>query len=176
MAESDVRHPHGIRKNEAEVKRDELIEALDERFGPEHVNTAATTTIEAMQISATPLAFGRAKRLNSPVGLAQQVGQLGKVNRQPARLVAGQPVGRRASAALVLEIESSRAPARWRPLDEASVVMLLDRLGRRDHQPICSRPKCIQGALTTFRHSDGIAAKVKECFDTVGGVNAAGVL
>ena len=50
MAESDVRHPHGIRKNEAEVKRDELIEALDERFGPEHVNTAATTTIEAMQI------------------------------------------------------------------------------------------------------------------------------
>ncbi len=37
-------------------------------------------------------------------------------------------------------------------------------------RPICSRPKCIQGALTAFRHFDGIAAKVKECFDTVGGV------
>ena len=50
MTESDLRHPEGIRKNEAEVKRDELIEALDQRFGPEHVNTAATTAIEAMQI------------------------------------------------------------------------------------------------------------------------------
>jgi hypothetical protein len=50
MVESDVQHPEGIRKNEAEVKRDELIEALDQRFGPEHVNTAATTSIEAMQI------------------------------------------------------------------------------------------------------------------------------
>ena len=38
------------------------------------------------------------------------------------------------------------------------------------YDPNCSRPRCIQGAVTTFRHFDGIAAKVKECFDTVGGV------
>jgi hypothetical protein len=50
MVENEVQHPEGIRKNEAEVKRDELIEALDQRFGPEHVYTAATTSIEAMQI------------------------------------------------------------------------------------------------------------------------------
>lgn len=50
IAESAVRHPAGIRKNEAEVKRDELIEALDRRFGPDNVNTAATIAIEAMQI------------------------------------------------------------------------------------------------------------------------------
>lgn len=50
MAEGEVQHPEGIKKNEAEVKRDDLIEALDQRFGLEHVNTAATTSIEAMQI------------------------------------------------------------------------------------------------------------------------------
>ena len=49
-SESDVRYPGAIRKNEAEVKRDNLIEALDERFGPDNVNTAAQTAIEAMQI------------------------------------------------------------------------------------------------------------------------------
>jgi hypothetical protein len=48
--ESDVRDPEAITKNEAEVKRDELIEALDQRFGSEYVNTAASTRIEAMQI------------------------------------------------------------------------------------------------------------------------------
>ena len=48
--ESDVRYPEGIRKNQAEVKRDELIEAFDERFGPDQVNTAATNATEAMQI------------------------------------------------------------------------------------------------------------------------------
>lgn len=47
---ADVRHPEGIRKNEAEVKRDDLIEALDQRFGRDHVNTAASTPTEAMQI------------------------------------------------------------------------------------------------------------------------------
>lgn len=50
MGAGDVRHPEGISKNQAEVKRDELIEALDERFGPENANTAATTSIEAMKI------------------------------------------------------------------------------------------------------------------------------
>jgi hypothetical protein len=50
MVESDVQHPEGINKNEAAVKRDKLIEALDQRFGPEHVYAAATTSIEAMQI------------------------------------------------------------------------------------------------------------------------------
>lgn len=48
--EFDVRHPEAISKNQAEVRRDELIEALDQRFGPERVNTAATTSFEAMQI------------------------------------------------------------------------------------------------------------------------------
>ena len=48
--ESDVRHPVGIRKNQAEVKRDELIEALDQRFGSDRVNTAASTSFEAIQI------------------------------------------------------------------------------------------------------------------------------
>jgi hypothetical protein len=48
--ESDVLYPGAIRKNDAEVKRDNLIEALDERFGRNHVNTAAQTAIEAMQI------------------------------------------------------------------------------------------------------------------------------
>jgi hypothetical protein len=48
--EFDVRHPEGLTKNEAEVKRDQLIEALDQRFGSERVNTAASTPFEAMQI------------------------------------------------------------------------------------------------------------------------------
>jgi len=48
--ESEVQYPGGIRKNEAEVKRDELIEALDQRFGSQHVNAAAATSEEAMQI------------------------------------------------------------------------------------------------------------------------------
>jgi hypothetical protein len=47
---SDVRHPNGISKNEAEVERDKLVEALDQRFGAANVNTAATNTIEEMQI------------------------------------------------------------------------------------------------------------------------------
>jgi hypothetical protein len=47
---SDVRHPNGISKNEAEVERDKLVEALDQRFGAANVYTAATNTIEAMQI------------------------------------------------------------------------------------------------------------------------------
>jgi hypothetical protein len=50
MVESEVRYPGAISKNQAEVKRDELIEALDERFGPDHVNTAPSTAIEAMKI------------------------------------------------------------------------------------------------------------------------------
>jgi len=50
MVESDVQHPGGITKNEAEVKRDKLIEALDLRFGVDHVYTAATTIVEGMQI------------------------------------------------------------------------------------------------------------------------------
>jgi hypothetical protein len=47
---NDVQYPGAIRKNDAEVKRDDLIEALDQRFGPDHVNTAALSAIEAMQI------------------------------------------------------------------------------------------------------------------------------
>jgi hypothetical protein len=46
---SDVRHPDGIRKNEAEVKRDQLIEALDQRFGSARVHAAASS-IEATLI------------------------------------------------------------------------------------------------------------------------------
>ena len=46
----DVPHPEGIRPNQAQVRRDDLIDALDQRFGPEHVNTAPTTKIEAEQI------------------------------------------------------------------------------------------------------------------------------
>jgi hypothetical protein len=48
--EGDVQYPGAIRKNQAEVKRDELIEALDDRFGSENVNIAATSLIEAMRI------------------------------------------------------------------------------------------------------------------------------
>lgn len=47
---ADVRHPEAIRKNEAEVKRDNLIEALDRRFGANQVNTAATSPENAMVI------------------------------------------------------------------------------------------------------------------------------
>jgi hypothetical protein len=47
---SDVSYPGAIRKNEAEVKRDDLIEALDRRFGKDRVNIAAQTPVEAMQI------------------------------------------------------------------------------------------------------------------------------
>ncbi|MGC2594542.1 MAG: hypothetical protein WA425_21755, partial [Xanthobacteraceae bacterium] len=50
MAAADVRHPEAIKKNAAEVKRDDLIEALDERFGPDQVNIAGTSKIDAMQI------------------------------------------------------------------------------------------------------------------------------
>lgn len=47
---NDIPHPEAITKNQAAVKRDELIEALDQRFGTEHVSVAAGTAIEAMQI------------------------------------------------------------------------------------------------------------------------------
>jgi hypothetical protein len=47
---NDVQYPEAIRENEAKVKRDNLIEAFDQRFGPDHVNTAASTAIEAKQI------------------------------------------------------------------------------------------------------------------------------
>lgn len=46
----DVAYPAAIRRDEAEVKRGDLIEALDERFGPNDVNTAARTKEEAMEI------------------------------------------------------------------------------------------------------------------------------
>ena len=46
----DVAYPGAIRRDEAEVKRGDLIEALDERFGPNDVNTAARTKEEAMEI------------------------------------------------------------------------------------------------------------------------------
>jgi hypothetical protein len=47
---NDVQYPGAIRKNQAEVKRDELIEALDQRFGADRVNIAGTSVEEAMQI------------------------------------------------------------------------------------------------------------------------------
>jgi hypothetical protein len=50
QGESDVPYPNAIRKNDAEVKRDDLIEALDWRFGMDFVNSTARTQIEAMQI------------------------------------------------------------------------------------------------------------------------------
>lgn len=46
----DVAYPGAIRKNQAEVKRDELIEALDARFGPNDVNAACQTAEDAMQV------------------------------------------------------------------------------------------------------------------------------
>lgn len=46
----DVAHPDAIRRDQAEAKRGDLIEALDRRFGPDHVNTAAQTPTEAEQI------------------------------------------------------------------------------------------------------------------------------
>ena len=46
----DVQYPDAIRKNQAEVKRDELIEALDQRFGRDCVNTGATSVEEDKQI------------------------------------------------------------------------------------------------------------------------------
>jgi hypothetical protein len=49
-AAGDVSHPEAITKNQALVKRDELIEALDQRFGANQVNTAASSSMEAMEI------------------------------------------------------------------------------------------------------------------------------
>jgi hypothetical protein len=46
----DVQFPNAITKNQAEVKRDELIEVLDKRLGKDRVNLAATKPEEAMQI------------------------------------------------------------------------------------------------------------------------------
>jgi hypothetical protein len=46
----DVAYPGAIRRDEAEVKRGDLIEVLDERFGPNGVNIAARTKDEAMKI------------------------------------------------------------------------------------------------------------------------------
>jgi hypothetical protein len=48
--EGEVQHPEGVRPNTAEVRRDGLIEALDQRFGPDRVNIAPRTEIEARQI------------------------------------------------------------------------------------------------------------------------------
>jgi hypothetical protein len=54
--EGDVQHPEGVRPNTAEVRRDALIEALDQRFGPDHVHIYCTPSCtsssdtQAMQV------------------------------------------------------------------------------------------------------------------------------
>ena len=63
---------------------------------------------------------------------AQQLRQLGEVCRRPPRLVAGEQLRRRSPTGLVLEVEvAERLPGAVAD-DEAGVVVLLDRPGRRE--------------------------------------------
>jgi len=50
LGQAGLRFSGAVKKSEADVLRDQLIEALDDRFGPENVIAAANTTAEAGQI------------------------------------------------------------------------------------------------------------------------------
>ncbi len=64
--------------------------------------------------------------------LAQHLRQLGEVRRHSSRLVASEQLGRRSPAGLILEVEiGERLPGTVAD-DEAGVVRLIDRPGRRE--------------------------------------------
>ncbi len=67
--------------------------------------------------------------------LAQHLRQLGEVRRHSSRLVASEQLGRRSPAGLILEVEiGERLPGTVAD-DEAGVVRLIDRPGRREAAP-----------------------------------------
>jgi hypothetical protein len=63
---------------------------------------------------------------------AQQLRQLGEVDRHPPGLVLGEQISRRASARLFLEIEIAERLSVGVLHDEARIVMLLDHPRRRE--------------------------------------------
>ena len=74
LGQAGLRFSGAARKSEADMLRDQLIEALDDRFGPENVIAAANTTAEAGQIwsrlwPCEPGKGGRSFGPNSPTSV-----------------------------------------------------------------------------------------------------------
>ena len=108
-----------------------------------------------MYIANRWLNFGN--RVGDAATEARKVPILGEVRRQPPRLVPGEQLGRLAPTRLVLEVETpKRLPVRVAD-DEAGVVRLMERPGRRKaagggHGTLLARPMVRSPAERTSGH------------------------